>query len=202
MKILLIRHGKTEGNERKLYTGKTDEALSLAGITELQHYKGEGIYPLVDAVYTSPMKRCLESRELIYPKVPFSLISEISECDFGEFEGKSYQDLSDRQDYIKWVDGKQAPPGGEKTVDFKRRVWNGFEKILDNAFQENRETVAIFLHGGSVMVIMEKLSQKPESFYEHQVKNGHGFCFEMNETGWRENPKISDLRKLQEVFKR
>lgn len=36
MKLYLIRHGKTEANERHLYCGSTDLPLSNAGIRELQ----------------------------------------------------------------------------------------------------------------------------------------------------------------------
>lgn len=35
MKLILIRHGKTEANEKHLYCGSTDVSLSESGIKEL-----------------------------------------------------------------------------------------------------------------------------------------------------------------------
>ncbi|MBQ3692032.1 MAG: histidine phosphatase family protein, partial [Clostridia bacterium] len=57
MKIIFIRHGKTQGNLEKRYIGKTDEHLCTVGIDELKNRS----YPDTEIVVCSPMKRCIET---------------------------------------------------------------------------------------------------------------------------------------------
>lgn len=59
MKIYLIRHGKTKGNLEERYIGRTDEPLCEAGRENLKKYQ----YPQVEMVFTSPMKRCMQTAE-------------------------------------------------------------------------------------------------------------------------------------------
>ena len=46
MKIILIRHGKTEGNIKNRYIGRTDEPLCGEGLDEIRKNK----YPPADFV--------------------------------------------------------------------------------------------------------------------------------------------------------
>ena len=65
MTIYLIRHGKTEANERRLYCGSTDLSLSESGREELNdiHYDIQNVHFL-----TSGMKRADETMELLFPE--------------------------------------------------------------------------------------------------------------------------------------
>lgn len=67
MKILvyLIRHGKTEGNLKKAYIGVTDQPLCLEGRAELERLAG--CFPLPDEVWHSPLCRCAQTAEILYP---------------------------------------------------------------------------------------------------------------------------------------
>ena len=91
MKIIFIRHGKTGGNLRKAYIGRTDESLCSKGISELEKKR----YPAADIVVSSPMKRCIETAEIIYPKVPVKIYDDLRECDFGDFEGLMSREVLD-----------------------------------------------------------------------------------------------------------
>ena len=67
MELVFIRHGKTKGNMQSRYIGTTDEGLCKEGINELRNNKD--IYPKADIVFTSPMKRCIQTAEVIYPGI-------------------------------------------------------------------------------------------------------------------------------------
>ena len=54
MRVILIRHSKTAGNLLGRYIGTTDESLCPEGIALLK----QKTYPLAEALYVSPMKRC------------------------------------------------------------------------------------------------------------------------------------------------
>jgi alpha-ribazole phosphatase len=54
---------------------------------------------------------------IIYPETDVSQIhicENLKEMDFGMFENKSYEDLKDEPEYIKWLesDGRNPFPGG------------------------------------------------------------------------------------------
>ena len=67
IELVLMRHGSTKSNEEHRYLGKADESLSQNGREQLQQAKQAGRYPDVDFLYVSPMKRCLETADLLYP---------------------------------------------------------------------------------------------------------------------------------------
>ena len=104
MRIYLIRHSMTKGNKEKRYIGTTDESLCLEGIQLLEERKG--MYPEVTYVYVSPMKRCVQTAEIIYPEMmkagAYSCNEKLRECDFGLFENHNYIELSGCPEYQWW----------------------------------------------------------------------------------------------------
>ncbi len=94
--LTLIRHGATLSNKEGRYLGKTDEALSPDGIRTLEKSVTDRIYPIADVLFSGPMKRCLETAQILYPGQTPICIPEWTEMDFGAFEGHNYQELSGR----------------------------------------------------------------------------------------------------------
>ena len=94
--IHLIRHGVTEGNLLGQYIGSTDLPLAPEGIERLRKLCAAGGYPAAQAYFTSPMQRCRETLELLYPGAEARVVEDFRECDFGAFEGLSYADLNGR----------------------------------------------------------------------------------------------------------
>ena len=99
VKITWIRHGMTQANGEHRYLGKTDEPLSETGIRLLQEKKKEYFSSTPEFLYTSPMKRCVQTAELLFERNPI-LIPEWKEMDFGQFEGKNYKELKYSIPYI------------------------------------------------------------------------------------------------------
>ncbi len=165
--VILIRHAPTKGNKLRRYIGITDE--DIAGADCLR-----GNYPPCDTVISSPMKRCLQTAELLYPNQVPIICDKLRECDFGDFENKSYEDLKDDTRYAKWLEsGGELPfPNGEARADFIKRSVDGFFELLPE-----RGTAAYVIHGGNIMAIMRSLFGG--GFYDYQVKNGCGYKFKM-----------------------
>ena len=187
IKLWLIRHGMTEGNKKARYIGVTDEPLCPEGIEVL--YKMD--YPGPDAVYVSPLKRCVQTAAILFPGEPVHIIEELSECDFGEFENKNYKELDGNADYQAWVDsnGMLPFPGGESREEAKRRNLTGFDKAVTRCIRRGISQAALVIHGGTIMNIMEEYAQIPRSFYEWHVKNGGGYEVELDENLWQKNRK-------------
>ncbi len=65
-------------------------------------------------VFVSPMLRCRQTAEILFPQIPQIEIDPWREMDFGEFEGKNYAQLNGDPRYQAWIDsgGTLAFPGG------------------------------------------------------------------------------------------
>ena len=130
--LYLIRHGITEGNLDGKYIGQTDLALCPQGEKQIQQLVKAGVYPYVEKVYTSPLKRCVETAQIIYPDIQLSKVDEIAEMDFGQFEGKTQKELENLPEYTAWLKGgpEACPPDGEKFGDFSLRCISGLDIIF------------------------------------------------------------------------
>ncbi len=190
IKLVLIRHFATQGNLAKRYIGRTEEPLCVDGRKALEWY----CYPEVEALFVSPMLRCIESAKLIYPKLPPVVIEELRECDFGEFENKNYMELSDNPSYQAWIDsnGTLPFPGGEDPVVFKERSIKGFQKAVEMSLESGYESIGLVVHGGTIMSILERYSTSKKDYYSWQVDNAQGYCgiFDGKEERIRELCKI------------
>ena len=182
MELILIRHLKTPGNEKRQYIGSTDEELSEQEVLNFkQKYKIDS-YPQVEQVIVSPMKRCIQTAELIYPKNQITQEELLKECDFGIFEGKTYEDLKDRAEYQAWLNsgGTIAFPEGEEQKEFRSRCVRGMLRQVDRLCKENVESAAFVVHGGTIMAVMEAFSEEKKSYYDWQIGNGEGVLGKMD----------------------
>ena len=168
MKIIFIRHGETNGNTEKRYIGRTDEPLCEKGIILIQ----SRTYPACDIVVTSPMKRCIQTAEIIYPGVKKLVCDDMCECDFGDFEGKNYTELNGNLHYQKWIDsGGTLPfPNGESIEYFKKRCTEAFTQTVSALLCDC--TPAFIVHGGTIMAILEKYAVPQKNYYDYMIKNG------------------------------
>ena len=170
---IFIRHGKTAGNLEGRYIGRrTDEGLCAEGREALL----KKIAPKAEWVHVSPMLRCRETAEILYPGMAAAPVEGLQECDFGEFEGKNYAELNGRADYQAWIDsgGEMSFPGGESRAQFAARCVKAFEEYA-RGLPDGRH--AFIVHGGTIMALMEHLTNRPGSYFDFQVKNGEGYCF-------------------------
>ena len=177
MTLYLIRHGKTEANERRLYCGSTDMPLSEQGRRELQALR----YDIQNVRFvTSGMRRANETMELLFPEQPYDREPDFREVDFGTFEMHSYRELKDDPAYQSWITGdneRNVPPGGESGTQMTRRVLAAFAKL--------QEDTCLITHGGVIAAIMAHLfPQYGRHRYQWQPENGHGY--RITENGFSE----------------
>ena len=177
MKIVLIRHGATKGNLEKRYIGRTDEDLCGEGIKKLKEYTCAGIYPPAQAVFSSPMKRCLSTAECIYPVQTPQIVWNFRECDFGLFEGKNYKELTGNPQYQQWIDsnGTLPFPGGESRAEFITRCKEGLLDCLMELEKQVtvQEKVVCIVHGGTIMALFDSYGQG--SYFDYQCRCGQGY---------------------------
>lgn len=193
MEVILIRHYPTPGNRKRQYIGRTDEAIDESGITNLPVFQAE-------RVIASPMRRCIQTAALLFPDQEISEAEELRECDFGLFEGKTYEQLKEEPVYVEWLEsGGMIPfPEGEDPAAFRRRCADGVRDAIRSLMKEGVQSVAFVVHGGTIMSALEALSEEDRGFYHWQVKNGEGYLAFADEREWEAGEeKLRRIRKTE-----
>ncbi len=184
--IYLIRHGATDETLRGKYIGSTDVSLSKKGREALIEIKENIGYPYVEKVFSSPLARCVESCELIYPDKDIKTINALRECSFGDWEGKSAAELAGDANFALWLQNsdKTPPPGGESGKEFASRVCRGFERLVEELSADNTKTAAIVTHGGVIMTILAMYGLPQAESYRWRMDNGYGFAVRITPMLW------------------
>ena len=195
--LVLIRHGATKANMEHRYLGKTDEVLSKEGEMQLFEYKKMGFFPNIDYLFSSPMKRCVQTAEILFPELKPVEIEEWKEMDFGVFEGKNYLELQGDKRYQEWIDsnGTLPFPDGESREEFISRCDKGFRSMIGKlkpTKEEEHKTVGIIVHGGTIMALLSKYAKG--NYFDYQVPNGKGFICTMKHLD--AEPEIRELKKI------
>lgn len=176
--IVLIRHGKTNGNIEGRYIGlKTDEDLCEEGYKELIQAKDKYQTEILDShlVYSSPMKRAIQTAKALFNVDDVTCIDDLAEIDFGDFENKNYHELNGNLDYQRWIDsgGKLDYPGGEALSSFIDRSVAGFINVILDMEKRHIDTAVVICHGGNIMAIMSSLTGR--DYFDFQVDNASGY---------------------------
>jgi broad specificity phosphatase PhoE len=162
LRIFLIRHGEALGQGR--YMGlRTNPVLSEDGRAQVRDLKS--ILPVTGKdcrISSSPMHRAVETAGLLFDNArnafDLTVMDEFSEIDFGEWDGLSWQEISNMADaqYRSWIDDPVAlsPPGGESLTGFNRRVGKGLNAVIDDCLKDGIEDVYIATHGGVIRSIL------------------------------------------------
>lgn len=176
-RIYLLRHGMTASNKEGRYVGRLDVPLCEEGRQALTEMAENNKYPQADLFYCSPRTRCKQTLEIIYPGVSPIIADGLAETDFGDFEGKTFEELKNDETYQKWCVGEAgfAPPNGESPEVFEKRCSDAFEEIVNSLLRSGKRSAVIMAHGGTIMLILSKYAFPRKAFYEWRVGNGCGF---------------------------
>ena len=176
MKLILIRHGMTEANEKHLYCGSTDLPLSEAGRAALARRSLPALADL--RIVTSGLLRCEQTLEALYGDVPHKTDAAFREMDFGAFEMRSYEQMKDEPAYLEWISGENEAnvcPGGESGNQMKARVLAGIERLR----ADGRDTILV-THGGVIAAIMANLfPNENRNLYQWQPVPGGGYIADL-----------------------
>lgn len=151
-RISVLRHGMTEANEKGIYIGSTDTPLSSKGAGELCSKMDEFDYPTVHRVYSSPLKRCIETAELLFPCTEICSVDDLREMNFGDFENKSVDELINRDDYKSWLRGGKdsRPPNGESLEEMTARTYKALHEVITDMMNDGLTHCAMITHGGII----------------------------------------------------
>lgn len=193
--IHFIRHGSIDETLSGKYIGTTDVSLSDKGKMSLKRLNFDYVYPQVPVVFTSPLKRCTQTCKILFPNIKPLVIDALSECNFGEWEGKTAEELKTDPDFEKWLAGDNSvkPPRGESNDDFVRRICKMFESIVEGLMKTGTTECAIVTHGGVIMTLLAVYGLPQAKPFEWTMDNGFGYSLRVTPMLWQRD-------KVCEVF--
>ena len=193
-KIHIIRHGITEANQDGRYIGRTDLPLSPEGLSALLALKEQYQYPGGVRFFTSPLIRCKQTLEVLYPGCQPEAVDGLRECDFGDWEGKSIRDLKNDERFLQWMEGKTKEiPNGEGTEDFRTRVCAAFEGIVSDLLHSGDTEAVICTHGGVITLLMQLYSLPRLDPKDCLAAAGQGFTLRVTPSIWMNEPLCEAL---------
>lgn len=165
-KIYLFRHGQSEFNLKKIFTGWKDPKLTELGIEQAK-YLGELLKDKkINLAYRSRLSRSKDTlKEVLkfHPECEKIIVDDrIIERSYGQLAGQSHQKIIDefgQEQFDKWHRGwNDRPPEGENFADVEIRV-KEFIDDLQKKYTGKDLGIAISAHGNSIRLfrkIMEK----------------------------------------------
>ena len=183
-RIYMIRHGKTEGNEKGWFYGSADLPLTDEGILEVQDLADRGYYPSLSesALFlTTGLTRTKETLETIYGERETVEVPALQEMHFGEYECHSFVELHGDPFFDKWLkdeEGCVKLPGGESKQEFYERVSKGMGILLK--FAEEEEEIFLACHGGGgAQLLHQMFPQLKDNMWEWLPKPARGYVVEI-----------------------
>lgn len=165
MKIYIIRHGETDWNTKHLLQGATDIPLNQNGI-ELARLTAEALKEVpFDVIYTSPLKRAVETAELLRMdrKIPIIPEERLREISFGPYEGlccsREGYSIPDPDFLYFFTDpARYTPPeGGESIEHLCGRTTEFLKELMENPSLQDK-TILLSGHGACVKGILSSLT--------------------------------------------
>src|SRR5262245_13991006 len=100
--MLLLRHGATENNVARplrLQGCRSDLPLSAEGRIQAERTAAYLARYRLDAIYSSPLLRAQQTSAAIAARhgLPVETISELTEVDVGEWEGRAWEEIERRE---------------------------------------------------------------------------------------------------------
>lgn len=164
LEIIVVRHGQSEGNRDRVFTGHGPSRLTERGRREAEAAARRIAKEPVTAIYSSDLPRALETAEPLaaITGLPVSASPALRERDIGALTGMAFADIEAQMPEV-WRsllsrDPHFRPPGGESAVETRARM-GSFVAGLFEAFGEGR--IVVVSHGIAIAQLFYHLIGLP-----------------------------------------
>lgn len=154
-RFLLIRHGSTDAVGKRLVGRAQGVALNEQGRMEASALAEHLRHTPLDAIYSSPIQRALETATAVAE--PHGLIpilrDALTEVEFGDWTGKSFTELGPLPEFRRFNAHRSGnrPPGGEHVLEVQARMVGEIERI---AAERPHATIALVGHADPIRAVL------------------------------------------------
>lgn len=174
--LYIMRHGKTDWNERHKLQGRTDIPLNEEGRVMAQNARMEYGKIHFDLCYCSPLIRAKETAEILLGNrdVPIIIDDRLQEMSFGIYEGieNSFQIPNCPINVLfKNPESYSAVENGESFEQLYSRTGEFIKEIIEPALEQGKD-ILIVGHGAMNLSIVSQIKQIPiENFWSTGIEN-------------------------------
>ncbi|MBM7415210.1 MULTISPECIES: bifunctional RNase H/acid phosphatase [Nocardiaceae] len=157
-RTILLRHGQTALSVDRRYSGRGNPELTELGRAQAAAAAQRvALLGGVDVVLSSPLGRARDTAEAVSRAidVPVTVVEDLTETDFGEWEGLTFLEATERDPELhrRWMgDTSVAPPGGESFDAVRERVRRVREHI---ATEYAGKTVVVVSHVTPIKTLLQ-----------------------------------------------
>lgn len=181
MRILVIRHGETNENVKRIMQGSLDTKLNSEGEKQAREV-GALIHQRerIDGIYSSNLQRAYRTAEIISNgELTVEKIPEFQERFMGPLQGMSYRDALAK---LKKDNLPSLKSYGESHEEMASRLSTAWDILNQKAKLKGQNTVVIVSHGSALSTL-----------FTHLVSSGKvGFASPEVEKCFEENPRLSN----------
>jgi broad specificity phosphatase PhoE len=153
-RLYLVRHAQSEGN-RGEYAGPDDDPpLSEVGREQARRLGQRFARQRVDALYSSPMRRTLETAQAIAEATGLTVrtVEELHEVDLGpaqhEFDALSEEEALALRERVARQPTWDSFPGSEGSAAARERIVGALDDVIEEC---GGKRVAVVAHGAVIM---------------------------------------------------
>ena len=192
-RLVLVRHGQSEWNEKNLFTGWRDPDLTAQGVTEARAASRalKAANMQFDVAYTSNLQRAQKTLALMLEEqgqeLPTTRHEALNERDYGDLAGLNKDDAREKwgeeQVHIWRRSFDTPPPGGESLKDTADRVLPYFEAEILPLLKAGKD-ILIAAHGNSLRALVMYLDKlTPEEIIEVNIGTGEPYHYQLDADG-------------------
>ncbi len=167
MDIIMLRHGQTEDNIKKIFS-RDNTPLTQKGIDEILSAKDLLKDINYEKLYYSPLNRTVQSLE--YLGLRGERADNIREIDFGIFTGRTFKEISDiyPEETKAWVADSinYRIPQGESLVD----VYGRISRFLEDLTEKDQD-VLLVCHDCVIRLALCWIFDNLDYFFRFKVDN-------------------------------
>jgi len=182
MKWYFVRHGEIQANVKKIYAGWSDEELTKRGHQQAREVAEELADFEIGSIYTSPLKRAVQTAEIIGDFLRKSPILEegFKELRLGIWEGMGEEEIT-RQFPEKWKIWTTSPAelileGRETLQELVERVLAGLKRVRE---REVDGSVLVVTHVAIIRVLLLYVRKMDLNLYRTIPVPGNGKIFKL-----------------------
>ena len=157
--IVLCRHGATAENLAGRFLSRSDEPLSELGEEQARGLAAALAEFPFERCFVSPMRRCVQTREIAVPSLTCEIDDALREVNFGQWEGRTLEWIqsNDPQRLAQRRHEPVAfrPPGGESFADLAVRLRKIAARLADE------RCALVIAHRGTLGVLERLLRGLP-----------------------------------------
>jgi len=191
-KLVLVRHGQSQWNEKGLWQGWKDIDLTDKGIEQAKETGKQLKDIILDYAYSSPLIRASRTLDQILEtmdqkELPVTKNHALTEKHYGIYAGKNKwqvkKEVGEEQFQVIRRSWDYQTPEGESMKQVYERLIPYYEKEILPKLKEGKNVI-VASHGNTLRCLVKFLDNLSEDeVVKFEFGIGEGYVYEINEAG-------------------